>query len=202
MKGIRISLRQWKDEDLEPYAEMNADAQVMRYFPRCLTFAESRESFARLRAQVTQRRWGLWAVEVDGEFAGYTGLSQPGFTAHFTPCVEIGWKFRRQFWGRGIAYSAAVAAQAFAFGQLKLGELVSFTATCNTRSRRLMERLRFTRTETDDFEHPSLPADSPLRRHVLYRRSNIGAELEQTPFPARIEHDWLVTMRAELRPES
>jgi RimJ/RimL family protein N-acetyltransferase len=189
MKGIRISLRQWKDEDLEPYAEMNADAQVMRYFPKCLTFAESRESFARLRAQVTQRRWGLWAVEVDGEFAGYTGLSQPRFTAHFTPCVEIGWKLRRQFWGRGIAYSAAVAAQAFAFGQLKLAELVSFTAACNTRSRRLMERLGFARTEADDFEHPSLPADSPIRLHVLYRKSNKGAELEQTPFPVRIAHD-------------
>ena len=126
MPSVSIALRQWKDEDLEPYAAMNADAEVMRYSPKPLTVAESKESFSRLRAGIDQRGWGLWEVEVDGEFAGFTGLAEPKFTAPFTPCVEIGWRFRREFWGRSIAYSAALAAQAFAFQELKLSELVSF----------------------------------------------------------------------------
>jgi RimJ/RimL family protein N-acetyltransferase len=172
MTSPSITLRQWKDEDLEPYAAMNADAEVMQYFPKLLSVAASKESLLRLRAGIDQRGWGLWAVEVDGAFAGFTGLAEPSFSAHFTPCVEIGWRFRREFWSRGIAYAAALAAESFAFRELKLPELVSFTAAINARSRRLMERLGFTRSESDDFTHPSLAEDSPLRFHVLYRKPN------------------------------
>ena len=126
----------------------------------------------RLRNGIDQRGWGLWAVEVDGVFAGFTGLAEPSLKAHFTPCVEIGWRLRREFWGRGIAYSAARAAERFAFQKLKLPELVSFTAAINVRSRRLMERLGFSRKESDDFAHPAITEDSDLRPHVLYRKSN------------------------------
>jgi len=172
MPNVSILLRQWREEDLEPYAAMNADAEVMQYFPKPLTFAESEESLLRLRKGIAQRGWGLWAVEVEGEFAGFTGLAEPKFTAPFTPCVEIAWRFRREFWGRSIAYSAALTAQSFAFKNLKLPELVTFTAAINQRSRRLMERLEFTRSESDDFLHPSIAEDSPLRLHVLYRKAN------------------------------
>lgn len=172
MRSPAITLRQWKDEDLEPYAAMNADAKVMQYFPKPLSVEKSKESLLRLRAGIDQRGWGLWAVEVDGAFAGFTGLAEPNFSAHFTPCVEIGWRFRREFWGCGIAYSAALAAESFAFQNLKLSELVSFTPAINARSRRLMERLGFTRRESDDFAHPSVAEDSPLRFHVLYRKPN------------------------------
>jgi RimJ/RimL family protein N-acetyltransferase len=165
-----IVLRQWRDEDLEPFSAMNADAEVMEFFPKPLSKAESAEFFVLIRARADERGWGFWAVEVDGAFAGFTGLSEPRFATHFTPCVEIGWRFRREYWGRGIAYAAALEAELFAFKNLKLPELVSFTAAINTRSRRLMERLGFARNEHDDFQHPSLPNDSPLSQHVLYRK--------------------------------
>ena len=155
---------------MPPYAAMNADAEVMRYFPQTLSLEESRESLHRLRAGIAERGWGLWAVEVDGVFAGFTGLAVPRFAAPFQPCVEIGWRFRREFWGRSIAYRAALLAQAYAFEQLALTELVSFTAVANAPSRRLMERLGFVHSVAEDFLHPALPADSPLRLHVLYRK--------------------------------
>jgi RimJ/RimL family protein N-acetyltransferase len=126
----------------------------------------------RLRNDIETRGWGLWAVEVDGKFSGFTGLAEPKFAAHFTPCVEIGWRLRRAYWGRGIAYAAALIAQSFAFEKLKLSELVSYTAAVNTRSRRLMERLGFERKEEEDFLHPSLTPGSPLCPHVLYRKRN------------------------------
>jgi RimJ/RimL family protein N-acetyltransferase len=170
MKSTSIILRQWEDEDLEPFAAMNADEEVMRFFPKLLTKEESKESFMRARACIDEQGWGFWAVEVDGVFAGFTGLAEPKFTAHFTPCVEIGWRFRREYWGRSIAYSAALAAESFAFEKLNLPDLVSFTAAINTRSQRLMERLGFSRNEKEDFQHPSLSEDSPLRLHVLYRK--------------------------------
>ena len=164
-----ILLRQWQDSDLEPYAAMNGDPEVMRYFPAPLTQAETAASLDRLRRAIDERGWGLWAVEVDGVFAGFTGLNSPAFPAPFMPCVEIGWRFRREFWGRGLAYRAARAALVFAFEPLKLVEIVSFTATINMRSRRLMERLGFNRDAGGDFDHPAMPEGHELRRHVLYR---------------------------------
>ena len=164
-----LVLRQWKDSDLEPYAEMNADPDVMRHFPALLTKEESAASLERLRHAIDERGWGLWAIEVDGVFAGFTGLNTPCFSAHFTPCVEIGWRFRREFWGRGLACRAARKALQFGFESLKLAEIVSFTAATNDRSRRLMERLGFERDAVGDFDHPAIPESHVLRRHVLYR---------------------------------
>jgi RimJ/RimL family protein N-acetyltransferase len=166
-----LILRQWKDSDLGPYTAMNADLEVMRHFPALLTPAESAASFKRLRGAIAERGWGLWAVEVDGVFAGFTGLNIPTFSAHFTPCTEIGWRFRREFWGRGLATRAAQEALAFGFGVLKLSEIVSFTAATNVRSWRLMERLGFERDVSGDFDHPAIPEGHVLRRHRLYRKS-------------------------------
>lgn len=170
MPNDRIILRQWIDADLAPYAAMNSDPVVMEHFPRLLDRAESAESMARQRALIAGRGWGLWVVEVNGDFAGFTGLAVPGFAAAFMPCVEIGWRFRREYWGRGLAFAAAAAALAYGFERLHLPGIVSFTAASNQRSRRLMERLGFARDEAGDFLHPNLPPDSPLRPHVLYRK--------------------------------
>lgn len=164
-----VSLRQWRDSDLEPYADMNRDPEVMRFFPSVLDRAHSQASLERQRRFIAERGWGLWAVEVDGAFAGFTGLAVPGFEAPFTPCVEIGWRLRREFWGRSIAYRAARQALEYGFGVLHLPELVSFTAVVNLRSRRLMERLGLIRDPQGDFDHPTIAAGHPLRRHVLYR---------------------------------
>lgn len=171
MTNVSIILRQWQDNDLEPFAAMNADAEVMRFYPKTLNPAESQEAWLRMRTALDQRGWGMWAVEVDGALAGCTGLFEPKFTAHFTPCIEIGWRFRREYWGRSIAYASALAVQAFAFENLKVPELLSWTAVINRRSQRLMERLGLVRNERDDFLHPSLPPESPLRPHVLYRKT-------------------------------
>ena len=165
----QLVLRQWRDDDLAPFAAMNADPEVMRYFPSVLTKEETAASMERLRRAIDERGWGMWAVEVDGVFAGFTGLSVPGFTSHFTPCMEIGWRFRREFWGRSLAFRAGRDALLFGFASLKLPEIVSFTAAINVRSRKLMERLDLKRDAEGDFDHPSIPAGHELRRHVLYR---------------------------------
>lgn len=164
-----VTLRQWRESDLELYVAMNRDPEVMRYFPALLEREQSVASYERQRRLIDERGWGLWAVDVDGEFAGFTGLSVPTFTARFTPCVEIGWRLRRAFWGRSIAYRAALQALDHGFRVAQLPGLVSFTAVINTPSRRLMERLGFTHDPIDDFDHPWIAKDSPLRRHVLYR---------------------------------
>ncbi|WP_245647323.1 GNAT family N-acetyltransferase [Microtetraspora niveoalba] len=168
----RLVLRRWQEKDREPFAALNADPEVMEHFPSTLTRERSDALADRIAAEFDVCGFGLWAVELSGEFVGFTGLSVPRFTAHFTPCVEIGWRLARSAWGHGYASEAARAALEYGFGVAGLKEIVSFTAVVNTRSRRVMERIGMTRDLDGDFDHPALAEDSPLRRHVLYR---IGA---------------------------
>lgn len=167
----RLLLRAWKPGDVEPFAALNADPRVMEFFPSVLSRDQSDALADRLAAHVDEHGWGLWAVEIPGvaPFAGYIGLSVPRFESHFTPCVEVGWRLAHDFWGRGYATEGARAALAFAFESLKLDEVVSFTVPANMRSRRVMDRLGMTHDASDEFDHPGLPPEHPLRRHVLYR---------------------------------
>ncbi|MBO4273937.1 GNAT family N-acetyltransferase [Microbispora triticiradicis] len=165
----RLVLRRWREDDKEPFAALNADPVVMEHFPATLTREESDALVERAEAAIEERGFGWWAVEVDGEFIGFTGLSVPAFTAHFTPCVEIGWRLARSAWGHGYATEAARASLEYGFGTLGLTEVVSFTAVPNLRSQAVMRRLGMTRDPGEDFDHPVLPEGHPLRRHVLYR---------------------------------
>ena len=167
----RLQLRQWRDDDLIAFAEMNADPRVMEFFPSVLDRAESYTVAARVRGEFAGRGFGRWAVEAPGVagFIGFVGLSVPNFQAPFTPCVEIGWRLARDHWGHGYATEAARAALDFGFGEIALPEIVSFTVPANLRSRSVMERIGMTRSPDDDFDHPVLPAGHPLQRHVLYR---------------------------------
>jgi RimJ/RimL family protein N-acetyltransferase len=151
---------------------MNADDRVMEFFPKKLSPEESREFFVRLRTGIEERGWGLWAVEINGECAGLTGLARPAFEARFTPCTEIGWRFRPKFWGQGYASEAARLALLFAFSTLRLEEVVSFTARINLRSVNVMQRLGMVHDFEEDFDHPKLSAGHRLQRHVLYRVKN------------------------------
>jgi RimJ/RimL family protein N-acetyltransferase len=166
----RLKLRQWRDADLQPFAELNADPEVMRYFPATMTRGQSDEFAAYVRETIDRQGWGLWAVEVtDGPaFIGFVGLNRVSFEEHFTPAVEVGWRLARPFWGNGYATEAAAAAVSFGFEQVDLDEIVSFTAASNEPSIRVMRRLGMRHDAAGDFDHPRV-AGGPLRRHVLYR---------------------------------
>lgn len=167
----RLRLRPWRPEDLPQFAAMNADPRVMEYFPRVLTSEESERQAAAIAEHVEKHGFGFWAVEVIGvaDFAGFVGISTPTFEAHFTPCVEIGWRLAFEHWGHGYATEAARAALDCGFRRFGLEEIVAFTVPANRRSIRVMERLGMTRSPAEDFDHPRLPAGHPLRPHILYR---------------------------------
>jgi RimJ/RimL family protein N-acetyltransferase len=150
---------------------MNADPQVMRYFPSTLTTEETDALLERVGLHFERHGFGLWAVEdkATGEFAGYIGLAVPSFEADFTPCVEIGWRLSTQFWNRGLATEGAASVLRFAFEILRFEEVVSFTTATNLPSRRVMEKLGMIHDRSADFDHPRIPDGHPLRRHVLYR---------------------------------
>jgi RimJ/RimL family protein N-acetyltransferase len=169
----RLCLRAWREEDLPAFAALNADPRVMEFLPKPLSRAESDVFAARIAEHFDRNGFGLWAATATGvaDFIGFVGLSVPKFQAHFTPCVEAGWRLAYDYWGQGFATEAARAAVEFGFEQMRRDEIVSFTVPHNLRSRRVMERLGMTHSPADDFEHPSLAAGDRLLRHVLYRLS-------------------------------
>jgi ribosomal-protein-alanine N-acetyltransferase len=143
----------------------------MEHFPAVLSRAESDAFVDRITAGFAKRGWGLWAVEIDatGTFAGFVGLNPATFGAPFTPANEIGWRLARAYWNQGVATEAAQAVLDYGFGVLGLDEVVSFTATANHSSQRVMQKLGMHHDPADDFDHPQLPEGHRLRRHVLYR---------------------------------
>lgn len=171
LKTKRLILRRWTAADLEPLAALNADPEVMRHFPSTLTIDQSKSFIAAVEAHFDREGFGLWATELaeTGEMIGFVGLSKPRFFAPFTPCVEIGWRLAKKYWGRGYAPEGALEVLKDAFGNLNLDEVVSFTATTNSNSIRVMEKIAMKRNPAEDFDHPSLEAGHRLRRHVLYR---------------------------------
>lgn len=167
----RLTLRRWQDADREPFARLNGDPEVMRHFVRPLAREDSDALIDRIETGFAERGFGLWAVErrADGAFLGFTGLTVQTFEAPFTPCVEVGWRLDRPFWGNGYATEAGREAVRFGFEEAGLAEILSWTAVSNGASIAVMERLGMQRDPTEDFDHPRVPEGHPLRRHVLYR---------------------------------
>ena len=167
----RLLLRRWKESDREPFARMNADPLVMEFLGPLLSREQTGALIERAENHFDKHGFGPYAVELreTGEFAGFVGISVPTFQAHFTPCVEIGWRLKSESWGQGYATEGARRVVRHAFFEIGLNNLVSFTAEANLRSRHVMDKLGMSHIEEDDFDHPRVPAGSPLRRHVLYR---------------------------------
>jgi RimJ/RimL family protein N-acetyltransferase len=168
LRTARLVLRKWRDDDLEPFAAMSADAEVMEHFPSRLTREESDAAAARIRGHFEREGFGLWAIEVPGvaPFIGFTGLARPSFM----PVVEIGWRLARAYWGAGYATEAALASRDWGFTNVQVDELVAFVRPNNLRSQRVMERIGMERDLSADFDHPLIP-EGHSRLHYLYRIS-------------------------------
>lgn len=164
----RLWLRRWRDSDLESFATMNQDAAVMRYFPRTFTAQESAEMIDRMEAFFEEHGYGRYVMELKstGEFIGFTGISTVSFEPFPGPPVEIGWRLKQSAWGMGYATEAALACLDQAVRVHGLEKVSSFTSLLNTPSERVMQRIGMVRW--GEFDHPRVPVDHPLRRHVLY----------------------------------
>jgi ribosomal-protein-alanine N-acetyltransferase len=171
LETARLRLRRWRASDIEPFAAINADPRVMEHFPAPLSRAESAFMLEQIEVGFARDGFGLWALEEieNGTLLGLTGLSPVPFATHFTPAVEVGWRLAVAAWGQGYATEAANAALEFGFAQAGLDEIVSFTATSNSRSIAVMRRIGMHSDASEYFDHPLIDRDHRLCRHVLYR---------------------------------
>jgi RimJ/RimL family protein N-acetyltransferase len=167
----RLRLRPWRDEDVQPWAEMHADARFNEFFAHADDHALSIARAARLRARLDRDGFGWWIVEpkAGGGFAGVIALLDVPTELHFTPALEVGWLLPLASWGKGYATEGGAAAIRFAFERLHREEVVAMTAALNARSQRVMQRLGMSRDVRDDFDHPDVEVGHRLRPHVLFR---------------------------------
>ncbi len=128
LRTDRLRLHRWTDADRVAFAALNADPVVMEHFPSTLTLEQSNAVVDRAEAAFEKQGLGLWAVEVTESslFAGYIGLWQATFEAHFTPAIEIGWRFAKEFWGNGYATEGARVVLADGFERLGAAEMAVF----------------------------------------------------------------------------
>ena len=161
----RLRLRRWRDADRAAFHDLNSDPAVMATIGPVMSRAESDAFMNRIEQRFGEHPFGLWCVDLGGEAIGFTGLSVPWFRDG----VEVGWRLRSEFWGHGYAPEAATECLRYAFDEVGLDEVISFTAVTNDKSRRVMEKIGLVRDLAGDFEHPAVPVGSPLRAHVLYR---------------------------------
>lgn len=171
--GPRVRLRAWRPEDREALWRMQSDPAVMEFLMPVPDRTASDAVADRIERHFADHGFGLWVVEVPGvtAFAGYAGLVHVPYEEHFTPAIEIGWRFLRPHWGHGYASEAARQCLALGFRELNLGSIVAITVPANLRSRAVMERLGMKRVEDGDFDLPSIPMGHRLRHQVLYRLS-------------------------------
>ena len=167
----RLILRQWQESDIAPFAEMNSDPEVMKYFLKTLSFDETLEMYERCKAN--KNSFGLYAAEekISGKFIGFVGLNIPSY---MPDCVEIGWRLRKEFWGKGYASEAAKKWLEIGFGEYGLKEIISFTAAQNIKSQEVMKRIGMERDEKRDFFHPNIAKEHPLAFHVFYALRNLN----------------------------
>jgi RimJ/RimL family protein N-acetyltransferase len=192
LRTERLVLRRWRRADLEPFSRINADGRVMEFLPRRLAPHESAALIARIETGFVQRGYGLWALEIPGRasLAGFVGLQPVEAPLPFAPAVELGWRLAREHWGNGYASEAAREVARFAFAELQLPSLVSFTASVNERSRCVMERLGMTRAAEEDFDHPQLPVGDRLVPHVLYRLDAPSRRISSKRVRPLYQHSW------------
>lgn len=167
METERLILREWREEDRDPFFALNSDPAVMEFLPAG-TRADSDAAVERMIATQAEHGHCFWAVErkADGAFLGFCG---PMPAREPLNEVELGWRLAREAWGHGYATEGARASLAWCWANLDTPTVMAITVPANLRSRRVMEKIGMTYVEGGDFDHPALPEGDPLRRHVLYR---------------------------------
>ncbi|MCG7410832.1 GNAT family N-acetyltransferase [Paenibacillus sp. ACRRX] len=164
----RLILRDWEGRDVEPFCRLNADEKVMTYFPKTLTTNETNEFYHTIISEFEACGFGLYAVESkqDKAFIGFIGFHRATFDADFTPCIEIGWRLKKEAWGQGLATEGAAACLKYGFNELGFSDVYSFTADVNQPSKNVMKKIGMRYLKT--FNHPRVESASPLCKHVLF----------------------------------
>lgn len=170
IETARLLLRPWREADVAPFHAMGQDAAVMRHLGPAMTIGDAEAAFGRAQQALAAHGTCFWAIERrdSGAFIGFCGVKPGPAGTPIAGLAEAGWRLAREHWGQGLAFEAASASLAHHWRTTGDATIHAITVPANAASRRLMERLGMTQRAGGDFDHPAVPDDSPLRRHVHY----------------------------------
>ncbi len=171
-KSERLGFRNWNSSDIEKLHELNSDKEVMEFFPSIPSKSQTSEFVVRMIKQFEAKGFCYFAVDelVENKFIGFIGLSEQTYEAEFTPCIDIGWRIKKEFWNKGYATEGAKKCIEYAFNQLKLEKLCSIAPIINQKSIAIMTKIGMKMQL--EFEHPLLKNDSRLKSCVVYSIEN------------------------------
>ena len=173
-KSERLGFRNWLESDIEMMTEINADKNVMEFFPCIASKDQTIDFIKKMQKQFTEKGYCYFAVDKlkNNEFIGFIGLSEKNFEAEFTPCIDIGWRLSNTEWNNGFASEGAKRCLEYAFNVLKLEKIYSIAPKINIKSERVMKKIGMEKFM--EFEHPLLINDERLRDCVLYQTTKGG----------------------------
>lgn len=173
-KSDRLGFRNWLDSDLEKLAAINADKEVMEFFPSTRSLAETRIFIERMQRQYTEKGYCYFAVDTleDVNLIGFIGLSEQDFVADFTPCIDIGWRLAKAAWNKGYASEGATRCLEYGFETLHLDKIYAIAPDANIKSQQVMKKIGMSKVKT--FDHPQLLDIERLKKCALYQIGNEG----------------------------
>ncbi|GAA5090381.1 GNAT family N-acetyltransferase [Chryseobacterium ginsengisoli] len=165
----RLGFRNWESTDIEEMFQINTDEEVMEFFPGIATKEQIIDFIERMKSQFVYKGFCYFAVDKleNGEFIGFIGLSEQTYEAEFTPCIDIGWRIKRNEWNKGFATEGAKRCLDYALNDLKIKEIYSIAPKINTKSEHIMTKIGLRKQY--EFEHPLLINDERLKICVLYK---------------------------------
>jgi RimJ/RimL family protein N-acetyltransferase len=171
-QSTRLGFRNWVDADLEQLASINADPEVMRFFPSVQTLSQTQDFILRMKGEFAETGFCYFAVDVlaSKEMIGFIGLHRQTFVSDFTPCIDIGWRLARQAWGLGYAVEGAQRVLDNAFEHLGIPEICAIAPIVNVPSVKVMQKIGMLQVKI--FQHPLLAGDVRLAECVLYKILN------------------------------
>lgn len=163
----RLLLRNWSKSDEEPFSKMNSDPEVMKFFPSILTKDESDGLIQRIK--IKQEEFGFCyfaAVEKEtNDFLGFIGYMYQDYPFKYTPFIDIGWRLKKEAWGKGYATEGAAASIEHARNQ-GLSEIYSVAVHKNHASFNVMKKIGM--KEIDTIDHPKISKESGLNPCKIY----------------------------------
>lgn len=166
--SARLGFRNWNTEDIEPFTALNADPEVMQYFPKTLSRQESAEFMFRLQTHYQEQGFTYFAVDLleSGEWIGFIGLFTQDFPSSFTPAIDLGWRLTLESHGYGYATEGAKRCLAYAWSELSLKQVISICPLVNHVSERVMQKIGM--QKQGEFKHPKLSAFPELENCCWY----------------------------------
>ena len=167
-KSERLGFRNWKIDDLNEFAKINADPEVMQHFPTSLSQDETADYIDRLRKHYDQNGFNYFATEIldNQELIGFIGLALQNYPTDFTPAVDIGWRLKKSAWGKGYATEGALQCLEYGFNHLGLEKIIATCTIQNHKSEHVMKKIGMQKIR--EFNHPKLKEHPHLEKCVLF----------------------------------